>query len=339
MTTSAILLLLTSLFLVEKSSTLKENKIFSNELQTVVFLNKESASTYLSNSSFYEKTNDYLDASIRLEQDLSTNTKEVNKTKLKNYALDQTLNWEAKEIKRVYSIFLEVQELINSKSKNVLQDTLYLIKTTGKEEFDAHYTVNKAIVIPKTELKFLWIKPRRLNVMGTYIHEYFHIFTRYNLSEREEMYATIGFHPIDDFVIEDDLNNQRITNPDFLDLGYSITLTDSLQNRNEYTLLIISKHNKFDGKKGVIGQFNTLLGYVDLGLFKVDENGRITNERISLNNEEFYEKIGRISTYRYGADEIIAEAFKVMITEDYHNNNNYSSRDKEILDKIKAILE
>ena len=80
---------------------------------------------------------------------------------------------------------------------------------------------------------------------------------------------------------------------------------------NLYTLLITSKYNTYEGK-GVIGQINTLLGYIELGLYEIDSEGIVLSERNNLNNN-FFDRIGTISNYYFGADELIAEAFKVLI--------------------------
>jgi hypothetical protein len=39
-----------------------------------------------------------------------------------------------------------------------------------------------------------------------------------------------------------------------------------------------------------------------------------------------------------GVDEILAEAFKAMVTTDWENNKKYSKRDKEILTQIKEVI-
>lgn len=329
--------LITIFGFVEPSSNFTKNKMYTNEFQTVVFLSKENASIYLSDDEYFVRTNDYFDISIRLEEDLSIKSREENKKALKDFSIAQTMNWEEKEISRVYSIIENAQKNISKKTPSVLQDTLFLIKTSGKENFDAYYTAKKAIVIPKTELKFLWITPRKTDVMGTYVHEYMHIFTRLNTAKRNELYKIIGFEILNDFKLPNTLENRRITNPDFLDLNFGIKLKDSLGNSEFYTLLLTSKYDKYDGKKGLASYLNTLLGYADVSLYRINENGEVLDNPLPF-SEEFLKKVGTISTYRYGADEIIAEAFQVMITENIESNSEYSERDKQIITELQAEL-
>ena len=67
-------------------------------------------------------------------------------------------------------------------------------------------------------------------------------------------------------------------------------------------------------------------------------------ERLNL-NDNFFDKIGRISGYHYGADEVIAEAFRVLIEiqdEQIDNHPNFEKikkqRNRDILKSISKIL-
>lgn len=322
---------------VEPSSRVSDNQVFNNKYQTVIFLSKQNASDYMSDDLFFEQSNDFFDISIRLEKDLSNKTPVENKKLLKDFTLSQTIDWDEKEIIRVYSIIEQAQKKIAEQSPIILQDTLYLIKTSGKENFKAYYTAKKAIVIPKTNLRFLWIPPRKIDVMGTYVHEYMHIFTRQNKAKRDELYNIIGFRELKKFNLPKKLNNRRISNPDFLDLNFAITLKDSLDNISDYALLLTSKYDKYEGKKGFKSFINTLLGYAEVGLYRINKDGTITNKKMSY-SKEFFSQVGTISSYRYGADEIIAEAFQELITKDLESKKKRSNRDKEIMREIKHIL-
>ena len=164
----------------EWSNSTEETKIVSNGENVILFLNKSESSEYMKDADFYNRMNDYMDASIRLEEDLSSNEPEINDELIRVHALNQTMNWTYKEISRVSEIVIEAQNKIKHNYPNILSDTLYLIKTSGDEEFDAYYTIKNAIIVPKKETKLLWIKPRKEEVIGTYVHELSHIFTRNN---------------------------------------------------------------------------------------------------------------------------------------------------------------
>lgn len=322
----------------------EETQIINNGDNVIIFLNKADASEYMKDADFYNRMNDYMDASIRLEEDLSSNEPEKNNVLIRSYALNQTMNWTNKEINRVSDLVIEAQNKIKHNYSSILSDTLYLIKTSGDEEFDAYYTIKNAIIVPKKETKLLWIKPRKEDVIGTYVHELLHIYTRKNPDKRRLLYEVIGFEEVEKIQLPKELKNSLITNPDLHGINIAIELRDSLGQSNLYTLLITSKYDTYEGKKGIIGRINTLLGYIELGLYKIDSEGVVSSERKKL-NDNFFDKIGTISSYRFGADEVIAEAFRVLIEiqdEQIDNHPNFEKvkkqRNRVILKSISKIL-
>ena len=87
-----------------------------------------------------------------------------------------------------------------------------------------------------------------------------------------------------------------------------------------------------------------MFGYKELGLYEIDSEGIVLSERNNLNNN-FFEKIGTISNYHFGADEVIAEAFRVLIEiqdEQMDNQPNFekikNQRNSEILMSISILL-
>ena len=60
------------------SMSLEETNIINNGDYVIIFLNKADASEYMKDADFYNRMNDYMDASIRLEEDLSLNEPEKN---------------------------------------------------------------------------------------------------------------------------------------------------------------------------------------------------------------------------------------------------------------------
>ena len=314
-----------------------ENRSVKGEDQTIIFLNAENAGNYLLKSTFYNHWNSYFDASIRMEKDLSSQSAETNKKEYATFLKEQCLNWGENDITKMTELLIHSQNKIKKISPNILRDTVYIVKTTGKEEFNAYYTNQEAIVIPKKELKFLTFEKRKKEVEATLIHEYLHIYTRYNIKKREELYSLIGFNKISPFSIPPEIEKIRITNPDNYELDYVIKLPNEKNVMTNYAMLLTSKYPKYDGTKGFIGVFSTLFGYLEEQIYSVNEKGEVSNNKVEM-PKVVYEKTGKISSYNYGPDEIIAEAFKAMVTTDWENNKKYSKRDKEILTQIKEVI-
>jgi len=334
-----ILIIFYSLFAGATGKVTLNDIVLKSNNQTIVFLNSESAYNYLTKSEFFDKWNYYFDASIRLKIDLSAFPKSENLITYKSFLKKQCLNWGENEIEKVIKIINDAQVKIISGSKRILQDTLFLIKTTGQEEFGAFYTNQKAIVIPKVELKFLKLQSRKSKMENIIVHEFFHIYSRYNIAKREELYSMIGFKRVDNLVIPDQLDQSRITNPDFYDLNYVISLEDTGKGiKRDYVMLLVSKYPKYDGIKNFIGLFSTVLGYLEVQFHFVDKNGNVEVAQTEIGND-VYDKTGKISGYSLGIDEILAEAFRVLITVNSEDKNQLSKRDKEILQNMKTIIE
>lgn len=226
------------------------NHTVKNGDQTIVFLDARNAGIYLLKSPFYERWNSYFDASIRMEKDLSNQSRDANKKMYATFLKEQCLDWGEKEIVRMTGLLENAQKKIKKISSGLLRDTVYLIKTSGKEEFNAYYTNQEAIVIPKKELKFLTLEKRRKDVEATLIHEYLHIYTRYNIKKREELYSIIGFNKVSPFIIPPEIEKIRITNPDNYELDYVVNLPDEKNQTTSYVMLLTSKYPRYDGTKG-----------------------------------------------------------------------------------------
>ncbi|MEP1576008.1 hypothetical protein [Roseibium album] len=92
-----------------------------------------------------------------------------------------------------------------------LPDEIVLIKTTGEEEGGANgYTRRNAIYLNQGSLS-----------PNLFVHELFHIISRYNETRIREVYALLGFKPCNLITYDDPL---RITNPDAPYLRYYLTV-------------------------------------------------------------------------------------------------------------------
>ncbi|WP_254562816.1 hypothetical protein [Dyadobacter diqingensis] len=312
--------------------------------QTIIFLNKDNGYNYLSDSPFFHNWSPFIDASLRLEKDLTTGTKESNLTEYKQYLKAQCLNWGENDIEKITSILENAQAKIRDVSGSLMLDTLFLVKTTGKEEFNAYYTNQKAIVIPKQELEFLSIKARRAKVEQTLVHEYCHIYTRYNTPKREELYKVIGFSRLDTLEIPDSVEKIRVTNPDFYHQNYKIDITMKDNTTQPVVMLLTSKYDKYDGIRGFIGIFSVLFDYVDNSFYTIkteENNTSVINKKVdSATFKNFNEQIGSNTDYILGPDEIIAENIKVLICDrnDKEKSAKRSARNNEILAQIEKII-
>ena len=90
-----------------------------------------------------------------------------------------------------------------------LPENIYFIKTSGREEGDAAYTRENAIVLPKSILA----SPER-EIQRLLAHELFHISSRLHPKLTTTLYETIGFHYCGEVDMPPELASRKITNPD-----------------------------------------------------------------------------------------------------------------------------
>src|SRR6266566_4519954 len=102
--------------------------------------------------------------------------------------------------------------------------TVLLIRTSGEEEFNNCYTRANAIVFPSAEAA-----GRASALSYLLLHELFHVLSRHDAELRKACYGAIGFRPINEIQLPEELRQRKVTNPDGVQNGWRICLT----NQNE----------------------------------------------------------------------------------------------------------
>jgi hypothetical protein len=97
-----------------------------------------------------------------------------------------------------------------------LPKRVFLIHTTGKEEFGLPHTRKNAIVLPTQAIQ----EYRDPTILLA--HELFHVAIRHDPKQRERLYPLTGFSPGKSFSYPPSLNARRITNPDAFDYDFGI---------------------------------------------------------------------------------------------------------------------
>lgn len=262
------------------------------------------------------------DRASRLKTD-----RHVSKAEFVRFAISQVHSWEAFEKTKVQTAFDKIQRKVAELSLGWPQ-TIYLIKTSGKEEGDAAYTRAHAIVIPKVKLTLSIEKLSRLVV-----HELFHILSRYNPAIRDQLYLAIGFKRCQDIELPTDLTNRWITNPDTPLNAYCIRIQHK---RQPFWALPVffSKNDQYDPKQAETFfhylQFRLLL----VGTFGGDLHaGTFPHKLVKISQVSgFFEQVGKNTSYIIHPEEIIAEHFALIVM----GETRFKS--PEVVDRIKAVL-
>ena len=305
----------------------------------VVFLNADGAYTYQKRESRYLREQlQPIDVSIILEEDLSDLDSAAVRQRYLDNLQKNTLDWTERELKNFRELLEETFLEIADRTPKVLPDTLYLIKTTGNETIGkgTMYTSAKSLTIPRMNTRTAGLGFLSDEVEATLQHELFHIYSNQHPEVRPELYALIGFYPIDLDLGE--LGRQIIANPD-ADANWAIRLEHNGVSL-EAVLLTYSPYPTWEGSKSPLG-LKPGKGYLDYGLFEVTpENGvyRLTNglTELDLNTveESFRAQIGRNTDYLLAVEEILADTYPLI----FDVPEEASVRDREIIEALKERL-
>lgn len=197
-----------------------------------------------------------------------------------------------------------------------LPPEILLIRTTGREEGNAAYCRQHAVVLPQSYLEDPAARLERI-----LIHEFFHILSSHNAELRKQMYALIGFRFTQPIVWPEPLMHRRLTNPDGPATDVVIKIEDGDEMRMATPILFASAEN-FEPQAG-----KKIFDYLVFRLMLLDPDGehwkpREVDGELQLRAADevpsFHRQIGRNTGYVLHPDEIMAENFVhlMMETED-----------------------
>jgi hypothetical protein len=191
--------------------------------------------------------------------------------------------------------------------------TILLVKTSGAEEFNNCYTRQNAIVFPAAEAGG---RPAALHYL--ILHELFHILSRHDPELRRALYGTIGFRPINEIGLPEELQRRKVTNPDGVQNGWMICLTNQNEAVQAVPILLATGPGFNPNERGA-----SPYDYFRLLVVKPDGPGWVP-QRVAGNprllrfaeTTGWFEQIGRNTLYTIHPDEILAENFVRLINGD-----------------------
>jgi hypothetical protein len=211
--------------------------------------------------------------------------------------------------------------------------TIYLIKTTGREEGGAEYTRANAIVLPQPAFD----ASHRGSLESILAHELFHVLSRSNPELRDKLYRVIGFEPCGEIPFPTELASRKITNPDAPKNDHSIRLQTS-GGAVWAVPILFSRTPRYDP-----AQRGPFFNYLEFKLLVVERAGSSPTAPASYDAARpilldvnqvsgFYEQVGRNTDYIIHPEEILADNFKLLLL----GETNVPSPD--ILRRLAAVL-
>lgn len=214
--------------------------------------------------------------------------------------------WSPEETNRVTAIFQDLTGKLNVWHLP-FPPTIYLIKTSGKEEGHASYTRQNAVVICERDLQ-----QGEPGLTHLVTHELFHILSRNNPKLRKKLYEIIGFNSMNAMDYPVELQDRKITNPDGVQCNWFITVTNQGRTLPVIPILYASTPNYVPSRGG------EFFDYLTFKLLAVTNNGaRWGPERLNgqlqmldpIAARGFFDQIGDNTRYIIHPDEILADNF------------------------------
>lgn len=238
------------------------------------------------------------------------------------FQAEQVIPWTPEEIQFWVSLLKNLKLDFEKFSDVPIPEKIIISKTTGKEEGDAAYTRGTCgIFFPGLFLKLP-------NLPGIVIHEIWHLISRKISTElKAKVYGCIGFKPMG-HVMDYPSELVKISNPDAPKIEHFIEVQMGDNSTMCLTPIIYASSPNFDpslGKsffkymqrklivlmKGVSGIWAPMRKNVGSGgeIFDIRDTAEMP--------EDFWEQIGRNTSYMIHPEETIADNFMHLIQQNY----------------------
>lgn len=246
--------------------------------------------------------------------------------------------WSDAELERLVPVVKTAAEKLRP-FQLPLPATVRLVNTDGKEEGGAAYCRMNTIVLPDTKIA----RASDASLEQLLLHELFHVLSSHNPALRKRLYELIGFQVVEPIVLPEAWRERKITNPDAPLLDCVIRLEIDPQNRDEQqddaqqdeaskndlqndaqrsimaVPLLYAEPDRYDIERG--GSF---FSYLRFRLMQVERADGAWRPRLNDGEpilfdhrrlKSFHEQIGRNTGYIIHPDEILADNFVLLVTD------------------------
>lgn len=242
------------------------------------------------------------------------------------YAAEQVLMWTDEEKKILGDIVSATAKKIKALGLNLkMPERIEVIKSTMQNEGGAEgYTRGTYIVL----------KGSRVKAGGyddLFIHELFHVLSRYDKEMSGNVYNTLGFKKSNEVAYPKEIADLRISNPDAPFNDYYLTVQHNGKPVDVMLVLFASK--EYAG-----GSF---FQYLQIGMLAVEGDDMnktpvyVDGKPLILKVKEvqnFYEQIGKNTSYIIHAEELSADHFELLLNQDKNIPN------PELIEAMKNVM-
>jgi hypothetical protein len=247
------------------------------------------------------------------------------------YAADQALAWDDAERDALAPILAEVGRALEGLSL-ALPPRIWLVKTSGAEEFTLPYTRGAAIIVPRPEVELGKV------TFFLLAHELLHVATRHRPALRDRLYPLFGFERVEAVAYPPELAPTRVTNPDAFGLDHAIAVTVAADGREARVVPIIQCRQP--PSEAVTAQ--NLLQLLSIELIELDATGAIARAADgralvhAVEATDFTKRASINTDYAIHPEEVLADNFALLLTR--RAGKERPAPRPEILSAIEAAL-
>lgn len=270
---------------------------------------------------YFDKVS-YADLRIQLRSPLPDSTPRPLALQQYRRALkEEVLPFTEEDSQFLSPIIRELARILHQISPELLPQEIGLIKIRGTLYGpNVFYTRENNIIIPQP---ILARRDRELT-RNILLHELFHIFSRYHPRIREDLYALIGFFPLENekkrIHLPETLRKTLLLNPDGIDYAYGIRLQAADGSRHTYLPLTSSQwHHYSAGSDSFLPHpsvyFARAMARGD-SLYQVQTPDIESPDYVGFREiyRDLYRQIGENTNYITHPDEILADNFTLLAT-------------------------
>lgn len=193
---------------------------------------------------------------------------------------------------------------------------IFLVKTTGLEEFGFAYARDRAVVLPQGRLEIAGDERRDLFLLA---HEFFHYLSVSNPTLRDSLYELLGFSRMDGFMYPPELEDRRVSNPSWY-ADYVSVRVDTPHGPVDVVPLIRTTIPLEEAIRLPIGGPPAIARHIELVLVAVDpQTGRVQRDSAGapitypLDDTDLADRMARNTSYMLHPQEVIADNFALLM--------------------------
>lgn len=236
--------------------------------------------------------------------------------------------------------------LLKDVKKEWIYPDIYLVKLNAQCYGNGvFYTRDNGIFIPYDQLENATVD----GLLSVFLHEIFHIMSRYSEDFRRGAYSLIGFTPVEGKLnFPKALDDRVLLNPDGVDMSYAITLETGEAGDEPVRAIPVIHSNSPNYNENKPAFF----GYIQFDLFRISDSADGYNVNIGEKNgpmeqpdikdlyyPSFFNQIYDNTQYIIHPDEIMADNFMFAI---FARNNvetiQFSDRGSELQERFQNLI-